>query len=82
MRRGLLFFLFVFLPCVARGDIASTNYVDSHVSEVIEQKIESKVDTSPGTVQTLNGDYTVAGSFTVTGAFKVPTPPLPNPDQE
>ena len=64
--------------------VASKAYVDTQITE----KTETKVDTVPGTVQTLNGDYTVAGSFvvtgsfTVTGAFKVPTPPLPNPDAE
>ena len=82
MRRGILAFVLVLMPFMAVADIASKDYVDSLVVKVVEPKIESKVDTSAGTVQTLNGDYTVAGSFTVTGTFKVPTPPLPNPDAE
>lgn len=89
--------MLVLLPfgAVAEIAVASKKYVDTQVAEVIdsveqqvEEKTSTKVDMSAGTVQTLNGDYTVAGSFvvtgsfTVTGAFKVPTPPLPNPDAE
>lgn len=82
VRRGILAFIIVCIPFMGVANVVSKNYVDNHVAEVVEQKTETKVDVSAGTVQTLNGDYTVAGSFTVTGAFKVPTPPLPNPDAE
>lgn len=71
MRTLILALVVVLMPFVAAADIASKDYVDTHVSEIIEQKIETKVDTAPGTVQTLDGEYTV------TGAFNVPTPPLP-----
>lgn len=95
MKWGVLTFTLFWLPFAAVANITSKGYVDAQIANVIgaveqqvEEKTVTKVDTSAGTVQTLNGDYTVAGSivvtgsFTVTGAFKVPTPPLPNPDAE
>ena len=95
MKWGVLAFMLVLLPFAAVANVTSKEYVDAQIANAIgaveqqvEEKTVTKVDTSAGTVQTLNGDYTVAGSmvvtgsFTVTGAFKVPTPPLPNPDAE
>lgn len=74
MRVMILIVLMLFMPCVSRAAIASKEYV--------EQKIESKVDTTETANQTMAGTYTVSGSLTVTGAFKVPTPPLPNPEAD
>ena len=62
------FFVAFFLCCVysvvANANVASVQYVNS--------VIDTKVDASANTQQTMAGDYTI------TGTLKVPTQPLPS----
>lgn len=61
--RGIVLFLCFLLPTNTLGGIASTKYVNT--------AIETRVDTSESSNQTLAGTYNVSGTMTV------PTPPLP-----
>ena len=64
MRAIILIVLMLCMPCISQAAIASKEYV--------EQKTESKVDT------TETANQTMAGTYTVSGTLIVPTPPLPS----
>lgn len=70
MKLFALFGLLAIIPVFECGAVQVTS------PDYVASKIESKVDTSAGTDQTLNGTYTVSDA----GALNVPTPPLPSAD--